>query len=74
MQLTFELTNECDEDEFVDSQLEALGGIAELMRNQVNVGGFGAYLVDTNTMDEDEDGCVEELSGDEEETKYYLVK
>ena len=58
--MTFELTDACDEDEFIGSQLEALGGIADLMRSQVSPGGIGAYLFDAAEQEED--------------VKYYLVK
>ena len=77
VQIPFELTNQCDEEEFMDSQLEALGGIAiaDFMRKQVRVGGFGAYLVDTTEEEKDEDENVDGVAEEEdEETKYYLVK
>ena len=66
VKLHFELTNDCDEDEFVESQLEAIGGIADLMRRQAHPGGIGAYLVE-DVEDEDE------LENDDN-VKYYLVK
>jgi len=49
VQIIFRITDDCDEEECIDSQLEAVGDIAEQMSKvarKAGPGAIGAYLVD----------------------------
>jgi len=46
-QIIFQISDECDKDQFIDSQLEALGGITKRMSEvarKADPGAIGAYL------------------------------